>query len=113
MDNHITYSDFEKVIMATGTIITCGENKKARKPSYVLEIDFGPEWGIKTSSAQITDLYDSDDLIGRQVTAVLNFPPMRIAGVKSEVLVLGVPNADGSVVLLHPERRVDNGVRVF
>ena len=113
MDKFIDYSDFEKVIMVTGTILTCCENKKARKPSYMLEIDFGPEWGTKTSSAQITDLYDLDTLIGKQVTAVINFPPMRIAGVKSEVLVLGAPDENGSVVLLHPERNVKNGVRVF
>jgi tRNA-binding protein len=113
LDNFIDYSDFEKVIMVAGTILTCCENTKARKPSYILEIDFGLEWGIKKSSAQITDLYDSETLIGKQVTAVINFPPMRIAGVKSEVLVLGVPGEDGSVVLLHPERSVENGKRIF
>lgn len=107
----ISIEDFNKVSICTGTIVAAHVNKKANKPAYVLEIDFGPDHGTKTSSAQITDLYPSDDLVGTQVVAVINFPPLRIAGVKSEVLVLGAVTGEG-VVLLRPDREVDNGTHV-
>lgn len=85
---------------------------KAKKPAYQLTIDFGADLGIKNSSAQITQLYSTDDLIGTQVIAVVNFPPKQIANFKSECLVLGIYTADGSVVLLHPQQKVANGLKV-
>ena len=107
---------FAKVDMRVGRVIACSEFPEARKPSYKLQIDFGP-LGIKHSSAQLTTYYQPDDLIGRLVVAVVNFPPRRIAGFSSEVLVLGGPGAgirpEGSVVLLQPERSVEPGARVF
>ena len=108
----IKYPDFEKVIICTGTILKCNPNVKARKPAYIFEIDFGSKWGKKTSSAQLTDNYLPEDLIGKQIVAVMNFEPKRIAGIKSEVLILGVSNQYNSIVLLHPERKVENGVIV-
>jgi tRNA-binding protein len=107
----IRYDDFEKVDMRIGTILKAELNPRARKPAYSLTIDFGP-LGKKTSSAQITDLYTPEDLTGRQVVAVVNFPPKVIAGVSSEVLVLGV-DGDGGVALLGPERTVTNGKRIY
>ena len=111
MKNTIEFDDFLKVSMHTGTIISAQLNAKARKPAYVMQIDFGDELGIKTTSAQITDHYIAEDIIGTQVVAVINFPPLRVAGVKSEVLVLGVVAEDG-VVLLQPERTVKNGLKI-
>lgn len=108
----ISVDDFLRVEMRVGTVIDARTNAKARKPAYVLEIDFGEELGVKTSSARITDHYSSQDLVDRQVVAVLNFPPLRIAGVKSKVLVLGLVEESGGVVLLQPERPVKNGLRV-
>jgi len=108
----IEFEDFTKVQIASGTITHADENFKARAPAYVLTIDFG-ELGNKTSSAQITDHYTKDDLIGLQIVAVVNFPSKRIAGVKSEVLVLGCVNEDDSVVLLQPNKPVKNGLRVM
>jgi len=107
----ISIEDFTKVSICTGTIVTAQVNEKTHKPAYVLEIDFGPDHGVKTSSAQITDFYSCDDLVGTQVTAVMNFPPLRIAGVKSEVLVLGAVTDQG-VALLRPDRNVDNGTHI-
>lgn len=107
----IEFSDFEKVEMRVGTVIHASPNEKARKPAYVLRIDFGA-YGVKTSSAQLTGHYTPDGLIGKQVIAVMNFAPRLIAGVKSEVLVLAaVSEADGTV-LLHPTFAVQNGVRI-
>ncbi len=107
---------FEKVEMRVGRIIACTEFPEARKPSYKLEIDFGP-LGVRRSSAQLTAYYRPTDLVGRLVVAVVNFPPRRIAGFSSEVLVLGVPGEGttpaGGVVLLQPERNVEPGARVF
>lgn len=107
----ISFDDFLKVEIRTGTVLEARLNEKARKPAYVLTIDFGPE-GIKTSSAQLTQNYQPEDLVGLQVVAVLNFPPKRIAGVKSEILVLGAMSSETDVVLLTPTQAVENGVRV-
>jgi len=107
----ISFDDFLKVEIHTGTVLEARLNEKARKPAYVLTIDFGPE-GIRTSSAQLTKNYQPEDLVGLQVVAVLNFPVKRIAGVKSEVLVLGAMSSETDVVLLTPTQAVENGVRV-
>lgn len=109
--NTITWEDFEKVEIRTGTIIKAEPFPKARKPAYQLTIDFG-ELGIKRSSAQITTLYQPEDLIGKQIVAVVNFPPKQIANFMSECLVLGSVAADGTVTLLQTERAVENGQRV-
>jgi len=109
----ISFDDFLAVDIRIGRVTACEPNTKARKPAYVLTIDFGPEIGVKTSSAQLTVHYTAEQLIGRQVVAVVNFEPKRIAGVKSEVLVLGVPDEDGAVVLLQPTRDVPLGGRMF
>ncbi|MFD1912859.1 tRNA-binding protein [Halodurantibacterium flavum] len=109
----ITYSDFEKVDIRVGRITRAEPFPEARKPAYRLWVDFGPEIGEKRSSAQITVHYTPEDLIGRQVIAVVNFPPRQIGPVMSEVLVLGVPDADGEVVLLSPDQAVPLGGRMF
>lgn len=110
--NKLNFEDFQKVEIKIGTILEAGLNAKARNPAYVLRIDFGEKIGIKTTSAQLTENYQPQDLLGKQVSAVMNFPPLRIAGVKSEVLVLaGVCETNGTV-LLHPSRRVNNGTHV-
>lgn len=107
----IELEDFNKIDMRVGTIIEASLNEKARKPAYKLKIDLG-ELGLKYSSAQITELYQPQDLIGRQVIVITNFPPMKIADVKSEVRILGVDSENG-VVLLNLERKVSNGVRIY
>ena len=107
----ITFDDFLKVEIHTGTVLSARLNEKARKPAYVLEVDFGDVLGVKVTSAQLTDRYSPDDLPGRQVIAVTNFPPLRVAGVKSEVLVLGAVD-DGGVTLLTPDSLVANGLRI-
>lgn len=110
-DGLIAWSDFEAVDIRAGTIIEALAFPEARKPAYRLTIDFGP-LGIRRSSAQITDLYSPEDLIGRQVVAVVNFPVKQIANHNSECLVLGVYNTDRSVVLLSPLQQVENGSKV-
>ena len=107
----ITWEDFEKIDIRVGTITDVADFKKARKPSYQLVIDFG-ELGIKRSSAQITALYTKEELVGRQIIAVVNFPPKQIANFFSECLVLGVYNADKNVVLLEPSWKVGNGDKI-
>jgi len=109
----IQYDDFAKVDVRAGTILSAEPLAGARKPAYVLRIDFGPELGEKRSSAQVTVRHRAEDLPGTQVCAVVNFPPKRIAGVQSEVLVLGMPDADGAVVLVRPQFAVPDGARLF
>ena len=104
----INFEDFLRVQIRTGTILEATLNTKARNPAYILRIDFGP-LGIKTSSAQITENYQPDELVGVQISAVLNFPTKRVAGFKSEVLVLGAYSEEKGVVLLTPTDSVENG----
>ena len=104
----INFEEFQKVKILTGTILEARLNLKARYPAYVLRIDFGP-FGIKTSSVQITKNYQADSLIGLQISAVVNFTAKRIAGVKSEVLILGAYSGDKGVVLLTPTESVEDG----
>nr|BBH94842.1 tRNA-binding protein [Thermogemmatispora argillosa] len=108
----ISYEDFEKVDIRVGKIIAVEDFPQARKPAYKLTIDFGPEIGIKRSSAQITN-YAKEELLGMQVVAVVNFPPKQIGPFRSEVLTLGVPDAEGKVILLTPTREVPLGGRMF
>jgi len=104
---------FEQVEIRVGTVIEAKPFPEARKPSLQLWIDFGPEIGVKQSSAQLTVHYTPDRLIGRQVLGVVNLPPRRIAGFKSEVLTLGVPDEEGAVVLIRPDFTVPNGGKLF
>lgn len=107
----ITFEDFQKIDIRVGKIIEVLDFKEARNPSYKIKIDFGG-LGIRNSSAQITKLYSKEDLLNRQIIAVVNFPPKRIAGFKSEVLILGVMKEDGEVILLQPEREAPLGYRI-
>ena len=108
----INWKDFEKIDIRTGVIIDVKDFPKARKSSYQIWIDFGPELGIKQSSAQITFHYKREELLNRQVVAVVNFPPKQIADFFSECLVLGVYDENNNVVLLHPGLRVKNGAKI-
>jgi len=112
MKKEITYEDYDKIQICVGTILEASINEKARKPAYVLKIDFGEKIGIKTSSAQITNYYKTNELINKQVMAVCNFPPRNIAGINSEVLILGAIEEDGKVVLFHPSQKVKNGLPI-
>ncbi|WP_345242345.1 tRNA-binding protein [Nibrella saemangeumensis] len=111
VENSITWADFEKIEILTGTIVQAENFPEARKPAYKLTIDFGPN-GIRRSSAQLTSLYQPDQLTGMQIVAVVNFPPKRIAGFDSECLVLGAVADDGTVTLLQTERPTANGIRI-
>ncbi|RPD51679.1 tRNA-binding protein [Paracnuella aquatica] len=108
----ITWNDFEKLDIRVGTITEVAPFPKARKPAYQLVIDFGATLGQRRSSAQITHHYTTDELIGKQVVAVVNFPPKQIANFISECLVLGVYDDEGDVVLLHPGKTVTNGQKI-
>jgi len=109
----ITFADFEKVDIRIGTIVGVEPFPEARKPAFKLRIDFGAAIGVKKSSAQITQHYSPETLMGRQVAAVVNFPPRQIGPFMSEVLTLGFPDADGSVVLIGPSQAVPNGGKLF
>lgn len=109
--DNISWSDFEKIDIRVGTVISARSLDGAIKPAFVVEIDFGP-LGIKKSSAQLTKLYTTDQLINQQVLAVVNFPPKQIATILSECLVLGLYSADNSVVLISPERPIENGCQL-
>lgn len=113
MTSQISFDDFMKVDVRVGTVIEAVEFPEARKRAYKLRIDFGDQIGIKRSSAQITVHYRPQDLLGRQVAGVVNFPPRQIGPFMSEVLTLGFADANGDVVLLEPERGVPNGSRMF
>lgn len=108
----ISWNDFEKVEIRCGSIIEVKDFPKAKKPAYQVWIDFGEETGIKKSSAQVTHYYKKEDLINRQVIAVVNFPPKQIADFFSECLILGVYDENNNVILLQPERTVKNGQRI-
>ena len=108
----ISWSDFEKIDMRTGTIIEVNDFPKARKPAYKLVIDFGNELGLKRSSAQMTVHYKKEDLLGRQIIAVVNFPPKQIADFTSECLVVGVYDENKDVILLQPGMPVTNGMKI-
>jgi tRNA-binding protein len=110
--NTISWNDFEKIDIRVGTIVEAREFPKAKKPAYQLIIDFGSECGIRQSSAQITELYKPQSLIGQQVIAVVNFPPKQIADFRSECLVLGIYNEKKEVILLQPQQPVSNGLKI-
>jgi tRNA-binding protein len=108
----ISWEDFEKIDMRIGTIVAATEFPKARKPAYQITIDFGVEIGMKKSSAQITYFYEKEELLNRQVIAVVNFPPKNIAGFTSECLILGIYDENKNVILIQPEQRVKNGLKI-
>ena len=112
MKEQITYDIFDKIDIRIGTVLSVKQNTKARKPSLIIEVDFGKEIGIKQSSAQITHYYDEENLKGKQIIGVCNFPEKNIAGVKSEFLVLGAIEEDGKVVLVHPSQPSRNGLKI-
>ena len=108
----LSWADFEKVELRVGTVMDVEDFPEARRPAWILHIDFGEEVGLRKSSAQITDLYTRETLIGRQVVAVVNFPPKQIGPLMSECLVTGFANNDGAIVLAAPEQAVPNGARL-
>ena len=112
MKEQITYDIFDKVDIRLGTVISVKKNEKARKPSLVVEVDFGKEIGVKKSSAQITHYYNEENLKGKQVIAVCNFPEKNIAGIKSQVLILGSIDTEGKVTLVHPSQKAENGLPI-
>jgi tRNA-binding protein len=110
--NFINWDDFSKIEIRVGTIITVEDFPKARNPAYKLQVDFGQEIGIKKSSARITDIYHKEDLLGKQVVGIVNFPPKQIGPFMSECLITGFHRADGAVVLAVPDQEVGNGARL-
>ena len=112
MKEQITYDIFDKVDIRVGTVISVKKNEKARKPSLVVEVDFGGEIGVKQSSAQITHYYNEENLKGKQVIAVCNFPEKNIAGVVSQILILGAIDSKGRVTLVHPSQKAENGLPI-
>ena len=112
MKEQITYDIFDKVDVRIGTVISVKKNEKARKPSLIIEVDFGKEIGIKQSSAQITHYYNEENLVGKQVIGVCNFPEKNIAGVISQFLILGAIEKDGKVVLVYPSQKAENGLPI-
>ena len=112
MKEQITYDTYDKVDIRVGTVISVKKNEKARKPSLVVEVDFGKEIGVKQSSARITHYYNEENLVGKQVIGVCNFPEKNIAGIVSQVLILGSIVNEGKVVLVHPSQKVENGLPV-
>jgi len=112
MKQEITFEDYTKIEIKVGTVLSVKKNEKAKKPSLVIEVDFGKDIGIKKSSAQITHYYHEQNLVGKQVIGVCNFPRKNIAGVISEVLILGAIEKDGKVVLVQPSQKVENGLEI-
>jgi tRNA-binding protein len=108
----ITWQQFEAVEMRAGTIVAVEDFPEARKPAYKIAVDFGPEIGVRRTSAQVTTVYSKEDLLGRQVMGVINFPPKQIGPIRSEFLLTGFYRADGAVILAIPERPVQNGARL-
>ncbi len=113
MKDLITYSEFSKIEIRVGTIIAAELNKTLKKPSIVLKIDFGEDIGIKKSSAQLTKNYQSEQLIFKQIAAVINFPQKQIGNLISEVLVLGFPDNNGEPILISPDQKVENGGKLY
>jgi tRNA-binding protein len=113
IEPQISFDDFRRVDVRVGTIVEAAPFPEAKKPAIKLVIDFGPEIGRKKSSAQLTKYYKPDELVGRQVAAVINFPPRQIGPMMSEVLTLGFPDEEGAVVLIVPDKKVTNGARLF
>ena len=112
MKEQITYDIFDKVDIRLGTVVSVRKNEKARKPSLIVEVDFGKEIGIKQSSAQITHYYNEENLKGKQVVAVCNFPEKNIAGIVSQILILGAIDSEGRVTLVHPSQKAENGLPI-
>ena len=112
MKEQITYDIFDKVDIRVGTVISVKKNEKARKPSLVVEVDFGKDIGIKRSSAQITHYYNEENLKGKQVIGICNFPEKNIAGIVSQVLILGSIDIEGRVTLVHPSQKAENGLPI-
>ena len=112
MKEQISYDDFDKIDIRVGTVISVKKNEKARKPSLVIEVDFGKDIGVKQSSAQITHYYNEGNLKGKQVVGICNFPEKNIAGIVSQVLILGSIDKEGKVTLLHPSQESENGLPI-
>ncbi|MEK9791803.1 MAG: tRNA-binding protein [Halieaceae bacterium] len=108
----ISWQEFEQVDLRVGTIVSAEVFAEARQPAYILHVDFGADLGVLKSSAQITDLYQPDALVGQQVIGVVNFPPKQIGPIQSQCLITGLPQGDGSVVLVQPDRQVSNGLKL-